>query len=357
MSGDLTAMSPLRIAVLGAGLIGRRHMDTILAMPEAAELVAVSDPLADPDQYDLQGAPWFTDENQMLDRVKPEAVVIATPNGMHLAHGEACCRRGIHFLMEKPVTATLEEAAALVRLVRESGVKTLVGHHRRHLAAIQHAREIIDSGRIGALVTASVIWATRKLEDYFNAAWRKQPGGGPILINAIHDIDMLRHLCGEIASVSGLAGHAQRGFAVEDSAAALLRFDNGCLGSFTCTDAGFSPWTIEQGSWENPRFPHSGQSAYRLTGTKGSLELPVLRVWEAEAPGDMAWDRPIRGTDMPAPYRDPYKTQLAHFQRMIRRNEPSLVPVLDGARTLAATLAIAQSARDGRVCTPERFAG
>jgi len=348
-------MTPLRIAVLGAGLIGRRHIETILAMPETGELVAVSDPIADPGQVDLKGAAWFTDETAMLDQTRPEAVVIATPNGLHLAHGQACCKRGIHFLMEKPVTASLEEAASLVRLVADSGVKTLVGHHRRHLAAILDAKAVIDSGRIGKLVAASVIWATRKPDDYFNALWRKQPGGGPILINAIHEIDMLRYLCGEIASVSGLTSHAQRGFVVEDSAAALLRFDNGCLGSFTCTDAGFSPWTIEQGSRENPRFPFSGQSAYRITGTKGSLELPVLRVWEAQAPGEAAWDKPIRGTDLPERYHDPYKAQLAHFQRMIRMDEPSLVPVLDGARTLAATLAIAQSADGGRICTPERF--
>jgi predicted dehydrogenase len=347
-------MTPLRIAVLGAGLIGRRHIETILAMPEAAELVAVSDPKADPGQYDLKGAAWFTDEIEMLDQTRPEAVVIATPNGLHLAHGEACCQRGIHFLMEKPVTATLAQAAQLVRLVAESGVKTLVGHHRRHLATIQDAKAVIDSGRIGKLVTASVIWATRKPDDYFNATWRKQAGGGPILINAIHEIDMLRHLCGEIATVSGLTSDAQRGFAVEDSAAALLRFDNGCLGSFTCTDAGFSPWTIEQGSRENPRFPYSGQSAYRITGTQGSLELPVLRVWEAQT--EAAWDKPIRSSDLSERYHDPYKAQLAHLQRMIRLDEPSVVPVLDGARTLAATLAIAQSAGDGRLCTPERFA-
>lgn len=348
-------MTPLRMAVLGAGLIGRRHIETILAMPEAAELVAVSDPAADPGQYDLKGATWFTDETAMLDQARPEAVVIATPNGLHLAHGQACCKRGIHFLMEKPVTATLEEAAQLVRLVAESGVKTLVGHHRRYLAAIQDAKAVIDSGRIGGLVTASVIWATKKPDDYFNALWRKQPGGGPILINAIHEIDMLRHLCGEIASVSGLTSDAQRGFAVEDSAAALFRFDNGCLGSFTCTDAGFSPWTIEQGSRENPRFAFSGQSAYRLTGTMGSLELPILRVWEAQT--EAAWDKPIHGSDLPQRYHDPYKAQLAHFQRMIRQNEAPVVPVLDGARTLAATLAIAQSAESGRICTPQRFAG
>ena len=124
-------MKPLRIAVLGAGLIGRRHIQTILSLPEVAELAAVADPAADPAQLQLGGAALFDDARAMLDGVKPEAVIIATPNGLHALQGLLCCARGIHFLVEKPVTATLEEAAELVHAVQESGVKTLVGHHRR----------------------------------------------------------------------------------------------------------------------------------------------------------------------------------------------------------------------------------
>ena len=122
-------MTPLRIAVLGAGLIGRRHIQTILAMPQAAELVGVADPVVDPAGLDIGPAAWFADAQEMLDRVKPEAVIIATPNALHLQQGQWCCERGIHFLMEKPVTVTLDEAATLVQAVRQSGVKTLVGHH------------------------------------------------------------------------------------------------------------------------------------------------------------------------------------------------------------------------------------
>jgi predicted dehydrogenase len=348
-------MKPLRIAVLGAGLIGRRHIETVLAMPEAAELAAVADPVAGPGKFDLKGAAWFTSESEMLDQIEPEAVIIATPNALHLDHGKLCCERGIHFLMEKPVTATIVEAAALVRLVAESGVRTLVGHHRRYLAPVEDAKAAIESGKIGRLVAASVLWATRKPDDYFQTAWRTEPGGGPLLINAIHEIDMLRHLCGEIAAVGGIKSNAMRGFAVEDSAAALFRFDNGALGTLALTDAAFSPWTIEQGSKENPLFPYAGQSAYRLTGTEGSLELPVLKLWRAATPGANRWDRPITGDAMQERYHDPYKAQLAHFQRLIRLNEPPVVSVLDGARTLAATLAIAQASETERLCAPERF--
>ena len=349
-------MKPLRLAVLGAGLVGRRHIETVRAMPQAAELVAVVDPVADRNQFDLGAAAWFTDVAQMLDEVRPEALIIATPNNLHAPQGLLACERGIHFLMEKPVTASLDEAALLVDAVAKSGVKTLVGHHRRYLAVVQQAKRLIAQGALGDLVAASVVWATRKPDAYFNTTWRKEPGGGPLLINAVHEIDMLRHLCGEVRSVSGLTSNAMRGFAVEDSAAALFEFAGGCVGTLVCTDAGFSPWTIEQGSRENPNFKFSGQSAYRLAGTRGSLELPVLRRWSASNPDEIGWDKPIAATDINPPYRDPFQAQLEHFQRMIRLAEPPLVSVADGAGTLAATLAVAQSGGDGRRAAPRVFA-
>lgn len=341
--------------MLGAGLIGRRHIETIMAAPHAAQLVAVADPVADPSTFDLGGAPWFTDTEDMLDRIQPEALVIATPNALHGAQCKLACARGIHFLVEKPVTADLDAAADLVRAVDASGVKTLVGHHRRYLAAIQEARRRIAAGALGTLVAASVVWATRKPDAYFDTAWRSQPGGGPLLINAIHEIDMLRYLCGEVHSIGGIASNKARGFAVEDSAAAMFEFESGCLGTLICTDAAFSPWTIEQGTNENPNFAFTQQSAYRLMGTAGSLELPVLRSWDAKTPGDIGWDRPIVGTALTVPHHDPYTQQLEHFQRLVRLDEAPIVSVRDGANTLAATLAVAQSAREGRRVTPRRF--
>jgi len=101
--------------------------------------------------------------------------------------------------------------------------------------------------------------------------------------------------------------------------------------------------------------PHSGQSAYRLVGTKGSLELPVLRSWTASIPGEVGWDRRIAATDVNVAYRDPFQSQLEHFQRLIRLDEPPVVSVRDGANTLAATLAILQSGREGRRLSPQRF--
>ena len=106
-------------------------------------------------------------------------------------------KHGVHMLVEKPITDTVAEANALIEAAEAHGVQLLVGHHRRHNRLVQQARDIVQSGRIGDLVGVTAMFSLLKPEDYFQVKWRSQPGGGPILINLIHDIDNLRFICGE----------------------------------------------------------------------------------------------------------------------------------------------------------------
>jgi len=335
-------MKPLQMAVMGAGLIGKRHIKTILARPDLANLVAIVDPLLPPGADNDWQTPVFHDISTMHESGRPDAVIIASPNNLHLEHGLACCRQGLHFILEKPVTPTTDEARTLINAVAEAQVRTLVGHHRRYLPQVQEAKKCIEAGDIGNLVAASVIWATRKPKDYFNVTWRKSPGGGPILINVIHDIDMLRYLCGEIVEVRGMKGHQQRHFPVEDTAGAIIRFENGCIATLICTDAGLSPWTIEQGSGENPSYAFTHESAYRLIGSLGSLEMPVLKKWSARTSGQEVWDKPLTSEYLLNPSWDVYEEQLAHFKRVIQTGESPICSVEDAAKSLAATLAIVE---------------
>ena len=341
-------MKRLKIGVLGAGLIGKRHIDTILACPDDAEFVGIADPVTGAEKYPYVKAPFFKTGEALLDAAKPDCVVIATPNNLHAPQGIECARRGIHFIIEKPVTESLESAAALLREVRQAGVKTLTGHHRRYVQSVRTAKQMIADGRIGRLVGVSVIWATRKPEPYFDAAWRREPGGGPILINLIHEIDLMRHLGGEMASITGVASSAVRGFPVEDSAGAVVSFANGAIGTILCTDTGLSPWTIEQGTAENPAFAFTGENSYRFIGSEGALELPNLKLWSARDPGQIGWDKPLTSMPMKTMERDPYIEQLRHFRRVIQEGEAPLVSAEDGARTLAATLAVAEAGRTRR---------
>jgi predicted dehydrogenase len=339
-------MTPLRIAVFGAGMIGRRHIETVLACPDSAELVGVADPTVGADRFPEVRAPFFASHLELLERVKPEAAVIATPNNLHAPQGIDCARRGVHFIVEKPVTESLDSATALLRAVREAGVKTLVGHQRRYLPALRTAKEMIAAGRLGRLVGAAIVWATRKPDPYFAAAeWRRQPGGGPVLINVIHDIDNLRYLAGEIATITGLTSNAVRGFAVEDTSGVIVQFASGAVATVLSTDTGFSPWTLEQSTGEIALFPQSGENAYRFIGTEGALELPNLKFWSARTPGEIGWDKPLKAETIAVTARDPYIAQLEHFCRVIRTGETPVIAVEDGARTLAATLAVAESSR------------
>ncbi|MFI4925136.1 MAG: Gfo/Idh/MocA family protein, partial [Vicinamibacteria bacterium] len=283
----------------------------------------------------------------LLAQAKPDAVVIATPNRLHVPMGIDCARAGVHMIVEKPIADTIDDACALLREAKRANVVLLVGHHRRYHAQSAEAKRIVAGGRLGTLVGASVLWATRKPDPYFAAAWRTTAGGGPILINLIHEIDMLRFLAGEIASVSGLTSSAQRGFEVEDSAAVMLRFASGALGTILCTDAAASPWTIEQGLGESPSFPYAGENPYRIVGTQGALEFPVLRVWSHRDAAHTNWNEPIAASPVKTLDRDPYLEQIRHLRAVIERRETPVVSGVDGTLTLAATLAIHESARLG----------
>jgi predicted dehydrogenase len=265
----------IRVGVVGAGMIGRRHIATAIASPDA-ELVGVADtlPADDPAVASLP-CPYFRSHRDLLAQAKPDAVVIATPNRLHVPMGIDCARAGVHMIVEKPIADTIDDACALLREAKRANVVLLVGTTGATTRRRPRRSASWRAAGSGTLVGASVVWATRKPDPYFDATWRKSAGGGPILINLIHEIDMLRFLVGEIASVSGLTASAQRGFEVEDSAAVMFRFAAGALGTILCTDAAASPWTIEQGLGESPSFPYAGENPYRIVGTHGALEFPV----------------------------------------------------------------------------------
>ena len=349
-------MSNVTIGVIGAGLIGRKHLRKISEQPDY-DLVGIADVNVDAVAAEYPKTRVFADYRKLLDEARPQAVIIASPNQLHAETSIECARRGIHILIEKPVTDTLRTAAALMAEVRKGGIKSLVGHHRRHHLQVRTLKALLGEGRIGDVVGVSAIWATHKPADYFEIApWRTEPGGGPILLNLIHEIDFLRFTVGEIVAVEAAASNRQRGFAVEDTAAALIEFECGALGTFFISDNAVSPWTTEQGVGESPEFPFSGQSNYRFMGRRGAIEFPELVQW-TQAGGAQDWNQPIQAERIHAPTIDPYAAQLDHFRDVIRGTVPSLQPVEDGARTLVATLAIAEAAAEGRrIDLRERYA-
>ena len=155
------------------------------------------------------------------------------------------------------------------------------------------------------------MWLLKKPDDYFDVAWRREAGGGPLLINLVHDIDNLRFICGEISEVQAMTSSKARGFAVEDTAGLLLKFAGGAIGTVTLSDATPAPWSWELSSGENAAYPKQDQPCYLFAGTKGSLSVPTMELWSY--PGEGGWYAPLSRAAVEVPSADPLVEQLRHF--------------------------------------------
>ena len=267
------------LVVAGAGLIGRRHVEAI-ALANGASLACIVDPADAARDYAAGlGVPWFPDLAAMIAKARPDGVVLATPNQLHVAGGLECVAAGLPVLVEKPVATDVASARGLIEAAEGAGVPILVGHHRRHNPLIQAAKERLNAGAIGTVVAVQATFWLFKPDDYFEVKWRRRQGAGPVLLNLIHDVDLLRHLCGEIVSVQALASNAVRSHPVEETAAILLCFENGALGTASVSDTVVAPWSWELTAKENPAYPPTDAACYLIGGTHGSLELPGACLW------------------------------------------------------------------------------
>lgn len=336
---------PVRIAVAGAGLIGKRHIDAIAAA-SGVELHSIVDPSDAARHHAGQlGARCYRSLTEALGADRPDGIVLATPNQLHVENGLECVAAGIPALIEKPLATALQPGLDLVIAGEDAGVPLLVGHHRRHNPLIASARKQIDDGLLGTLVAVHGMFWLMKPDDYFQTGWRRQPGGGPVFLNLIHDIDLLRYLVGEIVSVQAQVSNAVRGNPVEETAAIILRFENGVLGTFSLSDTVVAPWSWELTASENPAYPPSGQSCYFIGGTHGSMELPNATIWTN--PAARSWWEPISATRYPVSRDDPLVRQIAQFANVIRGREPPLVSAREGLKTLQVIDAVQRSALAG----------
>ncbi len=333
-------MASAGLAVVGAGLIGRRHIEIIAAHDR---LAAIVDPA--PEAAALaseQGVPWAPTLEGYLATDRPAGVVVATPNQLHAENALSAIAAGVPVLIEKPITDTAEAGARVVAAARAAGVPILVGHHRRHNPLIRAAKDAISDGRLGQIVAVQGQFWLYKPDDYFAPDWRRQAGAGPIFINLIHDIDLLRHLCGEIIRVTAVESRGVRGFDVEDTAAMILEFEGGALGTFSVSDTAVSPWSWEFSSGENPAYPTCETSAYSIAGTHGALSIPDLSYWHH--PGKRGWWEPMEREKLSAGSSNPLIEQIKHFRAVIGGTSEPLVSGKEGLRTLSVIEAIKRSA-------------
>jgi predicted dehydrogenase len=337
----------LALAVVGPGLIGKQHIRLINESPRC-ELCAIVAPdhAVNHEIAQTQGVPLFYSLDDCLRAKTVAGVIISSPNEFHAEQASQCIQAGIPVLIEKPITVSVYEGEALVAMARQNRAKVMVGHHRAHSPLLSLARAAISEGRLGRLVSVMGSAQFSKPAHYFESGpWRSEPGGGPILINLIHEIGNLRSLCGEVSAVQALSSSAMRRFPVEDTVAINLAFANGALGTFVLSDTAATAKSWEQTSRENPSYPfYADEDCYMIAGTTGSLAIPTMRLKYYSADTEPSWWTPFREEVLEICREDPLTRQLEHFAQVIEGRCEPLVSAADGLRNLIVTEAVRHSA-------------
>jgi predicted dehydrogenase len=338
-----------RIAVAGAGAIGRAHLRAA-QRSTTVMLSAIVDP--SPSAKATAAAadvPLYGSLAELFASDMPDGVVLATPNPLHLPQALECIAARLPMLLEKPIAPTVAEAEHLVRAADEARASILIGHHRAHSPIMAKAREVVACGALGRLVAVTGTAMFFKPDHYFvDAPWRREPGAGPILLNMIHEVHNLRMLCGEIAAVQAFKSHAVRGFPVEDTVAIALRFASGVLGTFLLSDTAASAKSWEQTSQEDTAFStYDDEDCYVIAGTHGSLAIPTMRLKTYQRSEGRSWWKPFELGNASVVRDDPIQRQMEHFGAVVRGEAEPLVSARDGLANLRVTEAIVAAAQSG----------
>lgn len=315
-----------------------------------AEVVGIIDPMQEAKEFAEQlSLNWFASFDEFLKEKKADGVVIATPNQLHVENGLQCVANNLPSLIEKPIADNADEAQRLVEEAKSAGVEILVGHHRRHNSIVKAAKKKIVSGAIGNVVAAHSSCWLYKPDDYYNVKWRTQKGAGPVLINLIHDVDLMRYLVGDIASVQAIGSSNTRQFEVEDTTVILLQFENGALGTMSVSDTIVSPLSWELTAKENPAYPATKQNCYSIGGTHGTLEIPTGKIWSQDTQNDVerSWWNPINNEAYTVDEIDPLDEQIDHFCDVIEAKAKPIVSGEEGLKSLRVIEAIRQAAESG----------
>jgi UDP-N-acetyl-2-amino-2-deoxyglucuronate dehydrogenase len=331
----------LGVAILGTGVVADFHRQAIEA--SSARLVAVG-------HYDTNkfaamnerfGVPCLTFDS-LLEHPDVEAVCICTPSGQHAEQAIKVAKAGKHILVEKPIALSLEDADAMIRACDEANVRLGVVLQRRAEPLFQSVKAALDAGDLGELTLAAVTTPYLRSQSYYDQAdWRgrwAQDGGGVLMNQGIHLLDLLLWYLGDPVSVSAYAATLQRTIEVEDTLVATLRFAGGALATFTATTTAA------------PGFPHR----LELYGNGGGIQIvgEQIHAWKLARPEtakikpttSMSTEEPGAGGDPRAIKPSGHINVFKDFMEAVREKRPPQIDGLEGKRSLKTVLDIYKAA-------------
>lgn len=354
------------VVLVGGGTIAPLHAEYLLSS-STCSLVAIVDPFPPGKQLaaDLS-FPHFDSVQSLVSSQlpRPEAYIICVPSSLHMQVATDVITHGNPkaVLIEKPFCTDPLSGTQLIEFAKSKSCQILVGHHRRFHPSIAAAREAIDAGKLGNITAITGSWTAKKPDIYYSSAsWRssRSAGGGPIWTNFVHDIDVLHFLTkARVSRVWATPAirlretHAVSAEdLVEEGAAIMLQFANGVVGTFIISDNVHSPFGWEAATGDNPLYPPAPSviDSYRIFGTGGTLTEPDGTLWtydeaEAEKLGlEVGWNVPIRRSVLKTGDGIPFKQQVEHLSRVVRKGEIPRCAAEDGLAAVKVCEAVTRA--------------
>lgn len=333
-----------RFGLVGCGLIARIHAAAIQSMPQAV-LAGVFDPVAASAQAFAQShqCSVYPTLEDMLRDPELDVVNICTPSGTHAEIALAAARAGKHVVVEKPLAIHLDDAQAVVRAQKETGVQICVISQLRFAPDVQALHTAIQNGAFGRLILGSLSMRYYRSKEYYEkGGWRGRwatDGGGALMNQGIHGLDLLCYLCGPVVRVTATCKTLLHNIEVEDTLCATVEFENGAVGVLEATTA------------VQPGFPRR----IEISGTDGSATLTedTITLWQSRQPRSETASRwQMNSANDPAAVDAAgHRLQLENLLAAIEGREKLLVDAEEGCNTVSVILGIYESARTGKTVT------
>lgn len=344
-------MKTYGFGLIGCGMIAEYHARAIAEIPGASVVAAFSRLFHNGEKIAplIPGSVIYDDLDRMLDHPGLDVVCVCTPSGAHLDPAVKAAAAGKHVVVEKPLEITLERCDAIIAACDKANVRLCTIFPSRFSTANLALKAAIDSGRFGRLTLGDTYVKWWRTQEYYDSGgWRGTwdlDGGGALMNQAIHNVDLLQWFMGDVETVTALtATLAHERIEVEDTAVVALRFKNGALGVIEAATSAF-PGLLKR---------------TEIHGSKGSarVEQDDVTLWEFEHPeiadeailakmaaakGDKAGASDPRGINHAG-----HRNQLADFLRAIIENRPAAVDGREGRKSVEIIRAIYESAKQER---------
>lgn len=321
----------MRVAVVGVGAMGQNHARVY---SELGELVGLAD-------ADLEAAKRTAKRFggkavgsvQELLRLKPEAVTVATPTASHSAVAAELLDAGVHLLVEKPLAATVDQAEKIDAKARAAGLTLAVGHIERHNPVVKFAKESLEKGAFGRLVTI----VTRRVSSYPD----RIKDVGVVFDLGTHDIDAALHLAGQEVESVAAAGGSFSSKGIEDHAGLLIRFRGGATAFIEVN--WLTPFKVR-------RISLTCSEAYvELDYISQHAEVSSSKFLEVDQSNLYQVPQEYHVRRVAIQKEEPLKNELADFIDAVERKRPPLVTGVDGVRVLKVADAAMESIAKRRV--------